>query len=185
MFTEDLSVGDVLIRLAVARGGLLDDVMSEVYLDKLDRFDPGLVRRACDEWSEVPRDKFEPVLPPVPDLIRTIERLAHEDAEASASRKLLPMPGGRDRDEPTFFCLDCHDEPNAWRVFWCQGDQSIAVAEVPPGAKGVAIARCGRTHLHAPHSFADKCGCQHVNPVIAAHRRKFAESRTRRDEKKR
>ena len=166
-----LTIGDALVRLAAARGGLLDDVTSEVYLERLSRFDPRLVRRACEHWSDVPRQEYQPVLPPVGRLIETVERLAREDAATASAAKLLPPPVA-EPDEKPYFCLACRDEPYGWRAYWCRGRGQASAGETSDRAD---VRVCGRRDSHAAHTYVERCGCYDVNPTSAASRRRIAE----------
>lgn len=163
-------IGQALAKLAVARGGLLDDITAEVYLERLSRFDPVLVRRACAELSDVPRKAKETALPDVGKIIETAESLARTDAMNAAMKKLGPMPGETDH-QPTYFCTDCFDEPGAWRLRWCQGVGEQRTFQRPDRDAHVPAGFCGRAHVgHAPHVYAERCACRDVNPVIARHR---------------
>lgn len=175
------AIGESLARLAVARAGLLDDVTAEVYIDRLlqRQATPDLVRRACAELADTPRKPKETALPDVGKIIETIESIAHADRLAEAAKKLLPMPQDGDR-EPTYFCTDCFDEPGAWRLFWCQGAGQARVLDTPPQADRMTLSYCGRRFAHAPHSYAERCACREVNPVIARHREKQASARAAR-----
>lgn len=172
-----LTVGDALVRLAAARGGLLDDVTSEVYLERLSRFDPHLVKRACEHWSDVPRQEYQPVLPPVGTLIETAERFAREDAAKESAARLLPAPVA-EPDEKPYFCLECRDEPHGWRSFWCRGVGAFASGGGPDGTP-IASRTCARRASHGPHVYVERCGCYDVNPNSAADRRRMEAFRQR------
>lgn len=166
----ELGIGEALTRLAVARGGTLDDITAEVYLDRLQRFDAALVRRACAHWSDIARSEFEPTLPAVGQIIGTIEALVRSDADAASLARLLPKPKSED-DEPRYFCRDCRDEPGAWRVFWCPGGGQYRATEPHERHADLPRTTCSmKTHM--PHTFAERCGCRDVNPVIDEHRRR-------------
>lgn len=169
----DLTIGDALVRLSAARGGLLDDVTSEVYLERLSRFDPLLVKRACEHWSDVPRQEFQPVLPPVGSLIDTVERFARDDAAKDAAAKLLPAPVA-EPDEKPYFCLECHDEPYGWRSLWCRG-VGLQASTGNPKDHTLSIRPCARRNSHYPHTYVERCACFDVNPNSAEHRRRMAE----------
>lgn len=169
----ELTIGNALVRLAAARGGLLDDVTSEVYLERLSRFDPFLVKRACEHWSDIPREDYQPVLPPVGALIETLEQFARDDRAELAAAKLLPAPVA-EPDEKPYFCLDCHDEPYGWRSLWCRGVGQHASTSGPKDPN-LGIRACARRQSHSSHTYVERCACFEVNPNSAAHRRRMAE----------
>jgi len=68
-----------------------------------------------------------------------------------------------DFQEPTYECLDCKDEPNGWRMWWCPGVELAGRAQ-PDDI--TARHSCGRTMAHAPHSYADRCPCLPTNQTI-------------------
>lgn len=76
-------------------------------------------------------------------------------------------------DEPKFFCKLCLDEPNGWRVFWCDGWGHL---------RGIASRRdhrmpasdCGRFKVHVGHPFAARCECWQHNPVVEEQKRRFS-----------
>lgn len=173
--STELTIGDALVRLAAARGGLLDDVTSEVYLERLSRLDALLVKRACEHWSDIPREDFQPVLPPVGLLIETAERFARDDQAQIAAAKLLPAPV-REDDEKPYFCLECRDEPYGWRAYWCRGKGKSAVIDQPDRS---GVLPCARRDSHSPHSYVERCSCFDVNPNSAAHRRRITEFQQR------
>jgi hypothetical protein len=81
--------------------------------------------------------------------------------------------------EPTYACLACWDEPEAWRVLWCCGGGAwrAAYEARPHGLDGQT---CGRTTRHRAHTFAVRCGCVDTNPARAAYRHWRDEYRRRR-----
>lgn len=177
----ELRVAIALRDLAIARGGEMDGDQYAVYLRALADQTPALVERACAEIGIEPRGAFESVVPPVGQIRARVAELARRDRETDASRRLLPMPADARPDrEPTFFCLDCLDEPSGWRLWWCPGRGVRRTFErreddVTP------MAECARGAEHAPHAYAARCACVDTNPVIARHRQRLAEARHRRE----
>jgi hypothetical protein len=160
-FQIEAEIGEALTRLCVARGGAIDDTASEVYLDRLARFSPGLVRRACERWMDVPRREFETALPDVGKLIQTIEHIAEEDAAELRRAKYLPAP--RDEDGPRYVCLACHD--GYWVIsMWCPGRGTDAKRHARH--EGLVTRDCGRRKHHQPHTWTEKCACVETNPVV-------------------
>lgn len=84
-------------------------------------------------------------------------------------------PARQDLGEPTYHCIDCKDEPNGWRVFWCPGVGDSHSGELLPGR-----AICARRHDHYPHSYVERCGCIDTNPVIQTHRLRMREAAVKR-----
>lgn len=171
----DMVTAEALAKLAIARGGLLDEYSAEVYLDRLDRFDPALVARACAELSDTPRAEFETTLPEVGRIIERVEALARKDADEAARLRLLPSRVVRDADEPTFHCLACFDEPAAWRSFWCPGEPRELAK--PERASRFSSVDCGRPKKHIGHFYVARCECSDTNPVIRGHRDRQAQFR--------
>jgi hypothetical protein len=166
----ELGIGEAVARLAVARGGLIDDTTSEVYLDCLADLDPDAVGRACEDLAIEPRGAYEAVLPPVATIRARVEALAQRAALEAAAKRVLPMPQTED-DEPRYFCLACRDEPHGWRIFWCPGSGALRTMARPDRAQG-SMVECGRP-VHAPHSYAHRCECADTNPVIAKARERM------------
>ncbi len=75
-------------------------------------------------------------------------------------------------DEPTYHCLDCYDEPNGWRVYWCQGDGEYRKSpqDKPAVEKHATTRDCERNKAHYPHTYTERCGCFYTNPIRAAAR---------------
>lgn len=166
--TAHLAIADALTRLAAGRGGQLDDVTAEVYVTDLQRFDPGLVAKACERWRTVPRKDFEAALPEVGKLIQTIERIAAEDAE-EAQRRSLPAPV-RDDDGPRYYCRDCHD--GDWSLpRWCRGSGPSAGVCHERNAK-LTRETCGRPKAHGPHTWVTRCHCWNANPNVLERQRR-------------
>ena len=160
-------IGDALIRLAAARGGKLDDVTSEVYLDDLQAFEPSFVSRACETLRKQPRRDYETILPALATIIAEVERIAREDARVEANLRLLPMPSP---SEPTYVCLRCMD--GFWETGWCPGRGHLAVDVGLKSERylGQTTERCAKDNPHGPHGWARKCHCVESNPVIRQQR---------------
>jgi hypothetical protein len=73
-------------------------------------------------------------------------------------------------DEPKFFCLNCYDEPNAWRILWCHGTGPQRVEEMHARVVASGVLDCGRHKQHPAHTWADRCVCSDTNPIIREHR---------------
>lgn len=169
----ELAVSDALIRLAVARGGTLDDTSGDVYVDELRKFDIAFVKRACERLRVQPRREFEAVLPALGTIIETINAIAREEAEKESARKLLPMPKVADENEPRFFCLTCLD--SGWEILWCPGYGPQRLATKPDRHADIPTAQCDRLRPHASHTGCVRCSCEQTNPVLARERQKQRE----------
>lgn len=176
--SPELIIGEALARLAVARGGRIDAMQSDVYLDGLLDLPPDLVQRACLDIGKRPRVEFDSILPSVGEIRAEVETVRRTDVETDARRLLGSAPKNRG-DEPTFYCLDCHDEPNGWRIYQCRG-----VGEVAKRGDG-DYSPCGRTKTHTPHAFAELCACLPHNPVIARAKEQMRKARQKFNEKRR
>jgi hypothetical protein len=168
-----LTAGEALVRLAVARGAghLMDDTVSQVYLDALEDVDIDALRKSCRELGIEARGQYETALPSVGVIRERAEEIVRREAHDAQKRLLGALP--KEAKDPTFFCLACFDEPNAWRIYYCFGDGQSRTGEVPAHitSRGMALAACGRHgDNHIPHAYAEKCACSDVNPVIAQHR---------------
>lgn len=171
-----LVVGEAISRLAIARGATMtDERIGDVYLDALADLDPNLVRRACADLAKLPRAEFEPMMPSVGAIRVVCGDLAQTDAAEAAKRLLGPAPN-RDRDEPTYYCPNCHDEPNGWRLYECRGSGPLAATLDRP------YSPCGRAKTHGPHSFAERCACLPHNPVIREAKERMRAFRQKRDD---
>lgn len=174
----DLAISDALIRLAVARGGSIDDVSAEVYVEGLKRFDVGFVKLACARLRDMPRREFETVLPALGTIIETVEKVAREEHDRASARKLLPMPKSADDTEPRFFCPTCTD--SGLEILWCPGYGPHRLATKPDRHEGIPAAQCDRLKPHAAHTGAVWCSCEQTNPILAKDRqrqREFVERR--------
>lgn len=174
----ELIAAEALAKLAIARGGLLDEYSADVYLDRLQRFDVKLVARACEALSDEPRREYETSLPDVGRIIERIHVCEREDAERLAESRLLPAPK-RDDNEPRFHCLACLDEPSGWRSFWCPGTGQFRSHEKPERATRLTMHPCARPKDHGQHPYVDYCECRETNPVIHQHRQRMAAAQQR------
>ncbi len=165
----DLRTGNALANLAIARGGLLDDAITPVYLRQLEDLDPLLITRACVQLANQPRADYETTLPSVGTIRALVETLAREDQAKEAAKHLLPLPDP-DSDQPTFFCLDCHDESSAWREMFCTGASTGKQLDARPLNFKTPVYYCGRKFAHGPHGYVERCPCYETNPVIARRR---------------
>ncbi len=80
-------------------------------------------------------------------------------------------------DEPTFHCLNCFDEPAAWRFWWCQGKGKQRDLVPTERVSSFPICDCGRWKPHGPHTYMARCECSDTNPIIGEHRRRLEEFR--------
>jgi hypothetical protein len=153
--------------LSAARQADPDPETAVVYMTALSDISDDAIERACHELAKRPRKDFEPALPTVGTIRETALALQQADADLAARAKLLPWPSKAQPDEPTFFCVQCFDEPNGFRVFACPGvgDQRDATMGLAPDRHP-----CGRPKSHRPHTYSERCGCVDTNPVIRAHR---------------
>lgn len=175
------SAGAALARLAIARGSVPDEATAVIYLDLLQDVDAACLAEACDELAREPRREFESALPDVGTIRARAEDVGRRWRAEAAHAKLLPAPHKSHDREPTFFCLDCLDEPNALRIFWCYGvgSQRVGIDAKPDRAHG-AIHPCGRLQEHGPHTYAERCQCSETNPVIARARERERASKAKR-----
>lgn len=172
-----------LVSLAIARQADFEDDAQRVYLHVLGDCDAALVARACEQLAREPRGEFESAMPAAAVIRERVRLIAIADTEAAAVKRLAPMPA-REDDEPTFHCRECHDEPNAWRPFWCPGAGKYRVMDRPARATG-ARRQCARPQPHEQHGYVERCECSDTNPVIAAARQRFYASRPKRETKSR
>lgn len=163
-----------LAALAIARQADIDEPTLRLYAQMLAGCDEQDVATACGVVARQPRREYETALPAVGDLLVSVEQVKAERLEQAQRAKLLPKPAAKD-DEPTYFCVDCYDEPSGWRSWRCGG----------PSAYGLLSRSCGRTKAHGPHDWVSRCACVERNPVIAEHRSRMAAARVRREEGRR
>jgi len=178
--TSELTIASALADMAIARGGTFDDYQTPIYLRGLVDLDSQLVARACEALGLEPREDYTPVVPPVGTIRQRVGELARKDTAAEAAKKLLPLPVSEDNEKP-YFCLDCRDEPYAWRVYRC-GGRGKAAGMV--GGEGAVFA-CARRNDHAAHTYVERCGCYSTNPVSAEHRRRMDAAKAKRETKRR
>lgn len=177
-------IATAVLRLSIARGGgVLDDITGDVYVRGLMDLRADLVTEACDDLGLEPREDFKPAMPTVADIRARVDRIAREAAARDAAAKLLPAPVS-EPDERPYFCLDCRDEPHAWRAFWCAGIGSAASRTGPTDPRRT-VCPCSRRHPHAHHGYVERCQCADVNPIIAEHRRRIASFQEQRQERRR
>lgn len=83
------------------------------------------------------------------------------------------------KDEPTFECVLCLDEPHGWRLLWCRGHGPgrANVYDRPSRATGMAVVDCGRFSRHTQHTFTARCECHGTNSVAARARERMNVSR--------
>jgi hypothetical protein len=163
------SIAESIARLALARGADGDEFTSSVYLETLIDLDADVMRRACSGLSKQSRGEFESAMPSVGQIRERCAEIAQTDLETQ-QRMLLGAAPKSENHEPTFYCLDCQDEPNGWRESRCRGVAPFAASD------DGKYSPCGRTHSHLPHPFVDRCRCLPHNPVIAAARDRMMKS---------
>lgn len=173
--TGHLIIAEALTRLAIARGAILDETTTDVYLRQLTAIepihDPVLITRACEELGNFERGEMELALPAVGTIRARCESILSRDAAETAAKKLLPFPKS-DEDGPTFFCLDCRDETNGWRMFYCPGIGALRVNALPAHYADLTATVCARHNNHGPHVYTEHCACHGRNPVAAERRAK-------------
>ena len=78
--------------------------------------------------------------------------------------------------EPTFECLDCLDEPNAWAPSWCpgSGERRVQADAKPERSARAPIGYCGRTFDHGPHDWVHRCHCWQTNRTVKARKERQA-----------
>ena len=179
------AVAEWLTKLAIARSTEVDEAAVVVYVDALRDVDPELVVRACLSLSLEPRELYETALPSVATIRARCRDIRAEDAQQERQKRLAPPPAAGS-EEPTYFCLLCHDDPYNWRPFWCPGTgrERVSVEARPERSVG-AIETCTRLKAHGPHDFVDKCTCRDVNPVSADSRRRMADFQVRKAQQRR
>lgn len=160
---SEIRLASALADMAIGRGGTFDDYQTPVYLRGLADLDVSLLERACRLLALEKRAEFEPVVPSIGVIRERAEQIGRQDTAQAAAAKLLPAPK-REGDEPTYFCHECHDEPNGWRIFWCRGAGVELVVETRDRGD---VFPCARKDKHKPHAYADRCKCLPYNPVIA------------------
>ena len=150
--------------LATARRADFSDSELAVYIDLLADIDPVLVDRACRQLGKQPRERYEPAMPDVPKIRQVADQIASDDRAALRRSKLLPAPD--DRDARTHvFCRGCQD--TGWVSLRCPGISA-------PNAdrdRHLAVQLCTiSSRAHAGHTYAERCSCLDINPVIARRR---------------
>ncbi len=88
---RDMRIGEALTRLAVARGGRLDDITAEVYAEELESSELPHIEEACRRLRRAARREFETLLPDVGTILDMIATVAREQRQAEAKARLLPM----------------------------------------------------------------------------------------------
>ncbi len=168
-----MPISDAIARLAIARGSMVDDLTSDVYLDALADVSPELVRAACLELSKLPRADYETALPSVGTIREYCDRVAKRLESEAAAKRLLPVPKG-DQDGPRVFCPHCQDEPSGWYLVWCHGSGQGFKSTPHERHADLEPCVCARRPSHPAHSWAVKCSCVDVNPIIAKSRARMA-----------
>lgn len=163
------------LALAVNHG--LEEEQLRVAAYALRDLSPSLLRAACLKLGQTERFWPKPI-----DIRETADAILVDEHARESAAKLLPMPKS-EADEPRFFCLDCRDEPNAWRPLYCLGSGEQRAVKAPAHVD-VPTHPCGRLKPHYPHNYAEKCGCSDTNPVIAEARRRMNASRVRREQRR-
>jgi len=134
----DLAVGNALTECAVARGGRIDKIESQVFLRQLADLSADLIVRACHELGNEARQAFETYVPPAP-VIR--ERCAQIQRRDAMPKPLALPPASSSGYEPTFACHRCLD------TTWLQPMRC-------PDQR-----RCERVKEHPAHTFTARCPC--------------------------
>lgn len=170
-------IGEALARLAIGRGGVVDERQGEVYLEDLADLSPTIVSRACERLRREPRQQYETALPDVGRIREVCKDIGREDAAEAVRQRLLPAPS--DDDPRTWrHCRVCDD--SGWEEFWCVGDSSIPQ---PDYRLHLTARDCGRPREHTSHTYVQRCDCINRNPVIARRRELEAQQVIRRTPK--
>lgn len=169
---------EALSRLAIARATTLDDITLSVYLDALADVSPNVLAEACAELARLPRRDYDSALPSVGTIRERCSAVLEVRAANERVANLLSMPDTENPDVPTFFCTECLD--TSWRLFDCagKGDKS-SLSTLPRYTRYP----CGRPKSHPRHTFAERCACVPMNPVIAAWRERDRAAKQKRETK--
>ncbi len=162
--TPDARVRQAIAALAVARRVDFDEPEMQVYLHGVADLAAMSVQRACERLSRLQRQPFEPAMPTVGMIRDTALDIEAADRADARRAQLAPTPA--DADPATWvFCVGCRD--GGWKPLRCPGNAGAADsgrdADLPRGF-------CGRSLSHGAHSFAERCSCVEINPVIARRR---------------
>jgi hypothetical protein len=157
-----IEIGKALVSLAIARGTVLDEATSEVYLDLLQDLHHNFVSRACRVFARKTRKEFEPAMPSV-GAIRDLA-LDCEVSDRHAAKRMRLEPPKRDVPRGTPHCHICRD--TSWQEYLCEGLGTGRGPNPALTAAGVANRNCERPGSHAPHTFVGPCACRPTNPVL-------------------
>ena len=159
----EVIIGEALARLAIGRGGVVDERQTDVYLEDLADLSPDVISRACDRLRREPRETFETALPDVGTIRSMCQTVAREDQAEAVRQRLLPPPS--DEDPRTWVhcrvCQDC-----GWEEFWCAGEGPLRMAHLAH----LTARDCQRHKAHPSHTYVRRCDCIDRNPVIARRR---------------
>jgi hypothetical protein len=164
-----------VIRLGVVRQAPLDEAGQQVYVEGLADIDPYVVEAACLKLGAAVRGEFETTFPSLGLILETCRTVTRPDPTV-VTALLIEAKHRGEGDEPTYFCLNCFDEPHNWRVFHCAG-VGMKVPREPPA--GVTPYPCARRQAHYGHTYTEKCKCANVNPNSRKARERMALSRTK------
>ena len=164
-----MTISESLSRLAIARGGELDDITGEVYLEGLSDLSPEFIARACSELGKTARGLYETVLPPLGDIRAKVRELEQADRAEQERRLMLPAPQGDDDPRTWMVCTRCED--CGWIIRECPGGEARTCGRSNAAGfhDGIFYGVC-----RVRHTFAERCECAARNPKLIANRRQGA-----------
>lgn len=154
-----MSVKIALQALAIARSSEADEAVLAVYLHELADLDRGLVMLACERLAKLPRKEYQAALPDVGTIRAEATLVQVERHREAARRRLAPIPEEEDQRR-YLHCHDCSD--SGWRLFRCTG----RTADRGQHDQDLTMIPCSRRQVHVPHTYAERCQCYDVNPMI-------------------
>jgi len=163
-----VSVKTALQALAIARSSEADEAVLAVYLHELADLDRGLVMLACERLAKLPRREYQAALPDVGTIREEVVRIGREKDREARMRRLAPVSPGADF-RTYVHCRECHD--GGWQMARCTGGTGERGLRDPD----LRLVPCGRRAAHTAHSYAERCPCVDINPVIARRRERAAE----------
>ena len=167
--TDSQRITRSLVKLGIARQSPCDEGTQQVYGEALVLFVPAIVEAACRTLSLEARPEYSTAFP---DLGTIVQACRDEEAKRKADTLKL-IASKRPEHEPTYYCPDCRDEPNGWRIWWCRGiPQTLEIIPKSPH-----VHACGRMQEHPAHTYAEPCACIPHNPEIARAKERMNASR--------
>ncbi len=167
--TDGQRIGRALVRLGIARQSPCDEGTQQVYGEALVLFPPTVVETSCRTLSLEARPEFSTAFPD----LGTIIAACTAETERLKVDTLKLIAAQRPEHEPTYYCLDCRDEPNGWRIWFCRGVNETRTILT----QGLSVHACGRMQDHPAHTYAEPCACLPHNPEIARAKARMQASR--------